>query len=142
MKNKMNVLLSDLVLFYHKLQSYHWFVKGHPFFQVHGKLEGYYDEIKEQIDEVAETMLMTGIKPVSKVSEFASLSKITEASGDYVETKEIFDNILSDFSYLLKSVSEIKSQADEESNYLVSAKMDGLIESYSKTIWMINQSRL
>ena len=42
----MNELLSTLEVFYHKLQSYHWYVKGHAFFTVHAQLESYYDEVQ------------------------------------------------------------------------------------------------
>ena len=34
MEAKMNALLLDLVFFYHKLQSYHWYISGHTFFSV------------------------------------------------------------------------------------------------------------
>ncbi len=36
-------------------------------------------------------------------------------------------------------VKAIKKAADEEDNYLVSAKMDDYISSYSKQIWMLKQ---
>ena len=142
MEKKMNVLLSDLVVFYHKLQSYHWYVKGCAFFQAHAKLEEYYDAINEQIDEVAETALMAGFKPVSRVADFMALTKIKEASGDYVEPCEIFTEVLKDFRSLLKSVEEIKAEADKADNYLISAKMDEFIAAYRKNIWMISQSQM
>lgn len=142
MKENMNLLLSDLVAFYHKLQSYHWYVKGQAFYQVHGMLETYYDEINEQIDEVAEVALMSGIKPVSRLSDFSTLTKIEEPENEYISSDAVFESVLKDFSYLLKSVEEIKAAADEENNYLISAKMDGLIEAYKKHIWMISQTRM
>lgn len=142
MKENMNLLLSDLVAFYHKLQSYHWYVKGQAFYQVHGMLEAYYDEVNAQIDEIAEAALMSGIKPVSRLSDFSSLTKIEEPANEYISVEAVFESVLKDFSYLLKSVEEIKAAADEENNYLISAKMDGLIEAYKKHIWMISQTRM
>ena len=80
MKNELNVsmneLLSSLEVFYHKLQSYHWYVKGHAFFTVHAQLESYYDEVSEEIDEVAETLLMIGGAPVSTLKEFLELKEV------------------------------------------------------------------
>lgn len=142
MKEKMNLLLSDLVAFYHKLQSYHWYVKGRAFYQVHGMLEAYYDEINAQIDEVAEVALMSGLQPVSRMSDFSSITKIEEPKNEYISTDDVFESVLRDYNYLLKNVEGIKAQADEESNYLISAKMDGLIEAYKKHIWMISQSAM
>ncbi|MGP1348982.1 MAG: Dps family protein [Stomatobaculum sp.] len=142
LNQKLNVLLSDLVVFYHKLQSYHWFVKGHAFFNAHAKLEEYYDGIRDQIDEIAELALMSGMKPVSRMTEFAELSQIREASGDYVSVSEVFGDVRGDFSYLLDSVSAIKVQADEEGKYLISAKMDEIAAYCSKAIWMLSQSSM
>ena len=139
MEKKMNALLSDLVIFYHKLQSYHWYVKGNAFFQAHAKLEEYYDAINEQIDEVAETSLMSGFKPVSRVAEFTSLTKIKETSGDYTDVNAVFSDILKDFKYLLKNAEELKADADKADNYLISAKMDDFIATYRKAVWMLSQ---
>ncbi len=139
MEKKMNALLADLVVFYHKLQSYHWYVKGNAFFQAHAKLEEYYDAINEQIDEVAETSLMSGFKPVSRVAEFTALTKIKETSGDYTDVNAVFSDILKDFKYLLKNAEELKADADKADNYLISAKMDDFIATYRKAVWMISQ---
>lgn len=139
MEKKMNALLSDLVVFYHKLQSYHWYVKGNAFFQAHAKLEEYYDAINEQIDEVAETSLMSGFKPVSRVAEFTALTKIKETSGDYTDVNAVFSDILKDFKYLLKNAEELKADADKADNYLISAQMDDFIATYRKAVWMISQ---
>jgi hypothetical protein len=52
----------------------------------------------------------------------------------------VFSDVLSDFETLLASAKEIKAKADAENDSLVSAKMDGFIESYAKTIWMLTSS--
>ena len=36
--DKLNQFLSDLAVFYRKVQNYHWNVKGKDFFEVHSKL--------------------------------------------------------------------------------------------------------
>lgn len=136
----MNELLSSLEVFYHKLQSYHWYVKGHAFFTVHAQLESYYDEVSEEIDEVAETLLMIGGAPVSILKEFLELSKVSEAEGVYIKADELLPKVRDDYALLEKLAEGVKSTAEEEGNVLVSAKMDDLIESFSKAIWMISQS--
>lgn len=144
MKNELNVsmneLLSSLEVFYHKLQSYHWYVKGHAFFTVHAQLESYYDEVSEEIDEVAETLLMIGGAPVSTLKEFLELSKVSETEGVYIKADELLPKVRDDYALLEKLAEGVKSTAEEEGNVLVSAKMDDLIESFSKAIWMISQS--
>lgn len=137
---KMNELLSTLEVFYHKLQSYHWYVKGHAFFTVHAQLESYYDEVKEEVDEVAEALLMIGDKPVSTLNEFLDLSKITEGGDVYVRAGELLPVVRDDFALIAKLAEGVKATADREGSALVSTKMDDVIASASKAVWMISQS--
>ncbi|WP_085830011.1 Dps family protein [Collinsella vaginalis] len=141
MKSTMNQFLSDLVVEYHKLQSFHWYVKGPDFFQAHEQLEEYYDGIHDVIDDVAEAMLMEGLEPVSKMADFIALTKIEEAPGTFVTSAEVFDAVEADFKHLLASAKAVKAAAEEAGSDLVAAKADGYIESFSKSIWMIGQSR-
>ena len=138
----MNELLGSLVVFYHKLQSFHWFVTGPSFFTIHAQLESYYDEVNEAIDEVAETLLKIGGKPVSRMGEFQELSKIQEDNGTYITADALMGKVLEDYRVLLGLAAAIKTNADEENLYLVSAKMDDLIDSFSKAAWMIAQSMM
>ena len=80
MEKELNKLLADLVVEYHKLQSFHWYLKGYHFFDDHAKLEEYYDAIAEAVDTVAEDMLMLGFKPESTMKGFLSISSIEEAN--------------------------------------------------------------
>lgn len=139
MENKLNLLLSNLVVEYHKLQNFHWYVKGKDFFQVHAKLEEIYDYINEAVDEVAENLLMIGGKPVGSLKKMMEIAQIEEAEDESIKSKHIFKEVLKDFNYLLDLVKEIKVSADEENNYLISALMDEYIKQFSKSIWMINQ---
>ena len=52
MEKELNKLLADLVVEYHKLQSFHWYLKGYHFFDDHAKLEEYYDSVAEAVDGV------------------------------------------------------------------------------------------
>lgn len=141
MEKTMNKYLANLVHFYHKLQSYHWYVQGKTFFQVHAQLEGYYNGVNEQIDELAELMLMDNKKPVSTMKEFAELASIKDAPGDFVKDMHaVVSDVLSDFEMLWESAKKVKAEADAEDNALVSAKMDGFIEDYAKTVWMLKSA--
>ena len=50
MEKKLNLLLADLVVEYHKLQNFHWYVKGKSLFTLHGKLEELYNSVNKSID--------------------------------------------------------------------------------------------
>ena len=72
----LNELLSDLEVMSVKLQNYHWNVQGKGFFQTHEKLEEYYNEIREQIDEIAEHILILGYQPLGTLQDFSKNSEI------------------------------------------------------------------
>ena len=104
----LNCLLSDLNVFYRKLQNYHWNVKGKDFFIMHTKLEEYYNEINEQIDELAEHILMLNNEPLGTMKDYLNndsrvilVSKGLEKDTDLLMT-EIYKelNLKGNVSYL------------------------------------------
>lgn len=141
MESKLNHLLANVTVEYHKLQNLHWYISGSDFFQVHAKLEEFYDGLLPIIDDVAETILQLGGKPIASLSEVLSTASIKEREDALVRSTQVFEIVLADFSALLDEVTAIKISADAENNHLVSALMDDYIASLSKTIWMIRQQR-
>ena len=139
LEQNLNELLSDLNVFYRKLQNYHWNVTGQDFFQSHSKLEELYNEINEQIDEVAEHILILGEEPLGTLKDYLEKTNITEAENKKIKSQEVFQTILIDYKKLLEKVTEIKEKADEQKEYSTSALMDDYILDYSKIIWMLKQ---
>lgn len=139
LEQNLNELLSDLNVFYRKLQNYHWNVTGQDFFQAHSKLEELYNEINEQIDEVAEHILILGEEPLGTLKDYLEKTNITEAENKKIKSQEVFQTILKDYKKLLEKVTEIKEKADEQKKYSTSALMDDYILDYSKIIWMLKQ---
>ncbi|WP_297019237.1 DNA starvation/stationary phase protection protein [uncultured Dialister sp.] len=139
MEKLLNKLLADLVVEYHKLQSYHWYLKGYHFFDDHPKLESYYDMVAGMVDGVAEDMLKLSLSPESTLKGFLAISAIKEAENEEVTSAEAFASVLADFKVLRDDVLAVKKAADEEGDYLTSALMDDYIESFYKEIWMLGQ---
>lgn len=139
MEKKLNVLLSDLVVEYHKLQSFHWYLKGYHFFDDHKELEGFYNEIAGAVDAVAEVMLQQELKPESTMKGFLSVGHIKEADNKEVTSAEAYTAVLADYKHLLSEVISVKEDAEKENNYLVSNLMDDYIAMFSKNIWMLKQ---
>ena len=138
--NEMNTFLSDLAVFYRKLQNYHWNIKGNDFFVIHAKLEEYYEAVNEQIDEIGESILILGGQPIGTLKEYLEKTCIKEAENKKVDITEVLNSVLKDFETLLSKVVKIKEEADKQSQYFVSSTMDNYIEDYGKKIWMLKQS--
>lgn len=140
LNQSLNNFLSDLNVFYRKLQNYHWNIKGKEFFVMHAKLEEYYDGINEQVDEVAEHILSIGGQPLGTLKDYLNSTKITEAENKKVDCRTVFNEITTDYSTLLQDATDIKKLADEKPENKTSTLMDSIIEDYSKKIWMLKQS--
>ena len=136
----LNEFLSDLEIFNVKLQNYHWNVIGKGFFITHGKLEEYYDEIREQIDEVAEHILSLGYQPLGTMQDFMRNSEIQEAKNEKIKSLEIIKNVIQDIQTLNKKASQIKQEAEKQSDYATSAVMDNYLGNYAKKLWMLNET--
>lgn len=137
---ELNQFLADLIVFYRKLQNYHWNIQGKDFFVIHAKLEEYYDEINESIDEVAEYILSRDAQPLGTIKDYLNITKITEAENKKIKSEEVLKNIEKDYSYLLNYVTSIKKDADNIEDTATSTLMDEFIANYTKKIWMIKQS--
>lgn len=137
LENKLNEFLADLNIFYRKLQNYHWNIEGKDFFQVHVKLEELYDEINEQIDEIAEHIAILGGQPLGTMKDYLEKSSIKEAENKKIKSEEIYSNILSDYEELLKKTIEIKEKSENEKEYSTSSLIDDYIKEYGKIIWML-----
>ena len=137
LEKKLNEFLADLNVFYRKLQNYHWNVQGKDFFQVHAKLEELYNEINEQIDEIAEHIAILGGQPLGTLKDYIEKSIIQEAENKKIKSEEIYNNLLSDYQALLNKVVEIKEEAENQKEYSTSSLIDEYILEYGKTIWML-----
>ena len=135
----LNLFLSNLNVFYRKLQNYHWNVKGEDFFTVHAKLEELYDDINEQIDEIAEHILIIDGQPLGTMNDYLEIAQIQEAQNEKICSNKIFETILKDYNILIENATKVKEDADNEKKYATSALMDEYLQVFKKKVWMIRQ---
>ena len=136
----LNEFLSDLEVMSVKLQNYHWNVQGKGFFITHEKLEEYYDEIREQIDEIAEHILALGYQPLGTMEDFEKNSEIKEAKNEKIKSLPIIKNVIQDLNILQQKAIKIKQEAEKQSDHATSALMDNYLGNYAKKLWMLNET--
>ena len=136
----LNLFLSNLNVFYRKLQNYHWNIKGEDFFIVHAKLEELYNDINERIDEIAEHILIIGKQPLGTMKDYLEKSQIQEANNEKICSNKVYGSLLKDYSILINNAVKIKEDADNEKKYDTSALMDEYLQDFNKKSWMIRQS--
>lgn len=133
----MNKYLSNLNVLYVKLHNYHWNVIGEGFFTLHTKLEEIYNGVSDEIDGIAERIIMIGGKPLGSLREYLSNSTLKEAESNDIKSKELVESLLSDFKILLDDSKNLYSLADSNGDPVTSSIIENSISNYEKNIWML-----
>jgi starvation-inducible DNA-binding protein len=132
----LNKLLANLHVHYQKLRNYHWNVTGPDFFDIHETFEEEYNEVKLEIDEIAERIRVFGKTPYSRLSKYLEVSEIKETGTD-LSADEMVKEILRDFevllSFMVDSVEAAKVIGDISSDDLVT----GFMKRREKKHWML-----
>src|SRR5699024_10518207 len=103
--NFLNQLLSNYFVMYVKLHRYHWFVQGRHFFRLHEKFEEMYEMFHEDLDEIAERILMIDGKPLATMSKYLDEKTLTEANADDKED-EMISQLVEDYKQLISEIRD------------------------------------
>ena len=129
-------LLADYQVFYTNLRGFHWNIKGHSFFVLHGKFEGMYNEVAEQIDELAERILTLGGQPDNRFSEYLKVANIKEVT-DISCGDEALKNVLDTYSYLIGEERKVLAAASEAGDETTVGILSEYLKNQEKLVWML-----
>lgn len=136
-QKELNLLLSELHVFYINTRGYHWNIKGDNFFELHLKFEEIYNDIAEKIDEVAERILTLGATPLHSYSEYLKNAKIkedTDISDGKLALKKV-NEFISVLIILEKKILNLSQDCQDEGT---AALMSDYIREQEKSIWMFS----
>ena len=139
--DELNVVLSDLHVFYQKLRNFHWNVTGSDFYELHKMFESQYDTIYENIDDLAEYIRQLNSYPVSTLFEYIKLSNIVETNELPFNSNDMV-NILYDDTVTMCSYIESNFLKSEINDVITQDKMTSLFEVLSKMKWFLNASKV
>ena len=129
-------LLADFQVHYTNLRGFHWDIKGHGFFVLHGKFEDMYNDAAEKVDEIAERILMLGGVPVNKFSEYLKVARVKEVSGVSCGD-EALENILNTYGQFIAEERKLLSLASEAGDEATVALMSDYLKEQEKLVWML-----
>ncbi len=135
--NFLNQLLSNYFILYVKLHRYHWYIKGSHFFQLHEHFEQLYLKTQEELDEMAERIMMINGKPLATMSMYLKQGTLEEASADDT-VEEMISQLIHDFNHITEEIihtglSLTKEFQDEPTNDLLIEHQTG----FEKEIWTL-----
>jgi len=139
--NKTNEALkqiqADATVFYQKLRSFHWTVAGERFFQLHEKFEEAYNRWADQIDDVAERIVINGGTPLLSLESLRAASKIQEESG-VRPARAMVESVVADSRRLLELVSNAIQVAESEGQHGTVNLLEGIRDKEEKALWMLS----
>ncbi|WP_405102035.1 Dps family protein [Oceanobacillus sp. FSL H7-0719] len=135
--NFLNQLLSNYFILYVKLHRYHWYIKGRHFFQLHEHFEELYLKTQDELDEIAERIIMIGGQPLATMSMYLKQGTLEEANADDTE-KEMISQLIHDFNRITKEIIDTglpltDEFADEPTNDI----LIGHQKRFETEIWML-----
>lgn len=133
---KLNRQVANFGVLYIKLHNYHWFVQGMAFYQLHGLFEKLYDEITENMDVVAERILMLEGKPYASLKDFLANTTLKEAVGNET-VMEMINQAIYDFTTIDGEFPEIVQRAQSLSDEVTVDILLGIQGSIQKHLWML-----
>ena len=129
-------LLADFQVHYTNLRGFHWDIKGHGFFVLHGKFEDMYNDAAEKVDEIAERILMLGGVPKNKYSDYLKVSNIKEVEG-VTNGDEALNNILETYSHFIVEERKLLAVASQAGDEATVAVMGDYLKEQEKMVWML-----
>ncbi|NLK08749.1 MAG: DNA starvation/stationary phase protection protein [Firmicutes bacterium] len=130
--------LADLFVLYAKLHNYHWNVVGRKFFVLHAQLEEFYDSAAEEIDEVAERILMIGHRPSASLAAYLKKATLREEDSSPAKSDDLVRQLVADYTTLIMGLRKGIEAAQEIGDEASADLMVGYIAGYEKTVWMLN----
>lgn len=135
--NFLNQQLANQFVMYVKLHRYHWFVKGKQFFGLHELFQKMYEAVAEDLDKLAERILMIQGKPLATMTKYIKESTLSEADADD-EDFEIMKQLQADFQQMVNEIKQdgfklTQTHQDRPTEDLMIA----MVAAYEKYIWML-----
>ncbi|KGN69507.1 Dps family protein [Porphyromonas sp. COT-108 OH1349] len=133
---KLNQLAANFHIYYSNLRAFHWHVEGRSFFLLHEQLEKMYDELAENIDEVAERILQLGGTPVRLYKDIESLATLKQAVNVSNEN-DIVEQVLESISLFIKIEREGLALAAENGDDTTVGLLSEYLQGQEKLVWML-----
>ena len=134
-------LLADEYVLYTKTRNYHWNVVGPHFNELHKFFEGQYDQLADDIDDIAERIRSLGSKTPATLSEFGKNSRLDEHPGEYPDANSMVSNLVLDHETIIKNLRTDLETCDVKYHDVgTNDFLTGLMEKHEKTAWMLRST--
>lgn len=136
--NLLNQDLADSYVLLVKTKKYHWDVVGPQFRTLHELWEEQYEELTENIDELAERIRTLGGYPIGTMSGFLKIATLKENSGEIPTATGMVIQLLDNHEQIIRNLRNHLEQCSEDFHDQVSADfLTDLMEEHEEMAWML-----
>ncbi len=137
MKNvaSVNSYLANLALWNIKLHNLHFNVEGKNFKNIHEFLEDIYEEVFEYYDAVAELMKQQDQIPNCCMKSYLETATMKEMASEIIPIQDALKILVDDLELMIAQAKQVRAEAGEEDNFLLSNMMEDHVEYYAKQLW-------
>lgn len=133
----LNKLLASTAVYYQNVKSFHWLIKGKNFFDLHAKYGELYECADEDIDALAERILMLDGIPLHTYESFSKTTMITPEKNVTRDIKGV-DLTLKNLRKLITIQESVLESAEGENDQATMDMMIKMIGAYQKQVWMLD----
>lgn len=136
MAQSLRLALADTYLLYTKTQNYHWNIIDPRFYSLHLLLEKQYEELAEEIDELAERIRMLGEQTPGTLKQFLKMSSIKESDA-HLSGNDMLKDLVEGHEMIIRFLRErieLANKLEDEGTADLLIKQLGFHE---KTAWML-----
>jgi starvation-inducible DNA-binding protein len=134
----LNRVVADLHVIYIKTRKYHWNITGPQFWAVHAMLEAQYNQLADEIDEIAERVRMVGGHAIGTMSEFMEQTRLAEQPGEYPNARDMLHDLLHDHEQMVRNLrQDVETVQQEFEDVTTADALTGLARLHEKIAWML-----
>ena len=136
---KLNILLTNYQVHFHRLQNFHWNIKGPDFFVLHEKFGTINNQTFDDLNQIAERIRVFNQRPVSQMEEALKLAQLEDSFSD-LSGEMMVRKILDDYQVLFSFIIEAHEIAHQNGDIGTTDLLNGLMKRMEKNHWMLNAS--
>lgn len=132
----LNKLLADIYILYIKTQNFHWNVTGPEFFSLHKLFEKQYEDLAEEIDEVAERIRALGFYVEATSQNFRKFSSIPEES-HLLAKHEMIQQLVEGHEQVLREARKLSTLAEKHQDPATIDLLGRHMAAHEKAAWFL-----
>ena len=133
---QLKVILGTNFGLYLKAHNYHWNIEGRDFPQYHSFLDGFYNDVWNQSDDIAEHIRQLNAYAPGSFSRFTELSAVEEAT-TVPDAQTMFVTLKSDNDKYIMQLRAGIVLAEQAGEPAVSNFLQDLLGAHQKKAWML-----